>query len=308
MYNPPASAKYVYTAGFSAPYEIKMGTETLQKPMIADADYHRRVMVADTTEALFFIDLSHVQITMKNGDITPMEFVAVNDTLLGLTADNLWSQLATTPIIIASDADSLSAEIGIYSKHLKSLLSSRFNTISIQFELVDANTKQLLLPLTESLYISESEKIVFQNKAAISSLVGKSVILRPVVHGLDMERPDLFYSLAHLYYNQKLEKPIAPDPPGLQPAVTKMAYHLMQNYPNPFNPLTCIQYSIAEAGEVSLKVYDLLGREVAIVVNQHQPPGNYEVVFDASHLASGIYLYRLEAGSYVASKKLALVR
>ena len=82
----------------------------------------------------------------------------------------------------------------------------------------------------------------------------------------------------------------------------------MQNYPNPFNPLTCIQYSIAEAGEVSLKVYDLLGREVAIVVNQHQPPGNYEVVFDASHLASGIYLYRLEAGSYVASKKLALVR
>jgi len=78
--------------------------------------------------------------------------------------------------------------------------------------------------------------------------------------------------------------------------------------PNPFNPVTRIQYSLAEAGEVSLKVYDLLGREVAIGVNQHQPPGNYEVVFDASHLASGIYIYRFEAGSFVASKKLVLIR
>ena len=59
---------------------------------------------------------------------------------------------------------------------------------------------------------------------------------------------------------------------------------------------------------MSLKVYDLLGREVAILVTEHKPAGRYEVMFDASHLASGIYIYRLEAGAFVASKKLALVR
>ncbi|MDZ7334218.1 MAG: T9SS type A sorting domain-containing protein [candidate division KSB1 bacterium] len=85
-------------------------------------------------------------------------------------------------------------------------------------------------------------------------------------------------------------------------------YALRQYYPNPFHSCTRIEYSLAEAGKVKLAVYDLLGREVAILVNQHQPAGYYEVTFDGRDLASGIYIYRLEAGAYVANKKLVLVR
>jgi len=85
-------------------------------------------------------------------------------------------------------------------------------------------------------------------------------------------------------------------------------YALAQNYPNPFNPTTNISYSIKEAGFVSLKVYDVLGREVATLVNENQTPGVYTVPFNASNLSSGMYLYRLETGSFVKVNKMMLLK
>ncbi|MBZ0179667.1 MAG: T9SS type A sorting domain-containing protein, partial [Melioribacteraceae bacterium] len=81
-------------------------------------------------------------------------------------------------------------------------------------------------------------------------------------------------------------------------------YELKQNYPNPFNPTTKIKFSIANVGDenirlpqtVKLIIYDILGREVARLVNKHLTPGNYEVEFNAEGLSSGVYYYRLEAG------------
>ena len=85
-------------------------------------------------------------------------------------------------------------------------------------------------------------------------------------------------------------------------------YDLMQNYPNPFNPSTAISYKLSAFSPVTLKVYDILGREVATLVNQNQNPGNYTVVFDASRLPSGVYFYRLTAGTYTATKKMMVVK
>jgi beta-glucanase (GH16 family) len=81
-----------------------------------------------------------------------------------------------------------------------------------------------------------------------------------------------------------------------------------QNYPNPFNPVSTIGFAIAESRFVTLKVYDLLGREVAVLVNEQKVPGRYEVKFDASALASGVYLYRIQAGTFAETKKLVVVR
>jgi hypothetical protein len=93
----------------------------------------------------------------------------------------------------------------------------------------------------------------------------------------------------------------------IQPPV--FTYNLEQNYPNPFNPTTNIRYSIRDAGLVTLKVYDLLGREVATLVNQVQQPGNYQVTFDASRLtSSGMYIYRLQSGSFTRTMKMLLVK
>lgn len=85
-------------------------------------------------------------------------------------------------------------------------------------------------------------------------------------------------------------------------------YKLFQNYPNPFNPTTTINYSIPKASFVTIKVYDLLGKEVATLVNEVKSIGNYNVEFNASILTSGIYFYRMKAGSFVETKKLILLK
>jgi hypothetical protein len=94
-----------------------------------------------------------------------------------------------------------------------------------------------------------------------------------------------------------------------------MQFELSQNYPNPFNPSTTIGYTIAGTGHeaigngwVKLAVYDMLGREVAVLVYERRVAGEYSVTFDASHLASGCYVYRLTAGNHVASKSLLLLK
>ncbi|MCB0724438.1 MAG: choice-of-anchor J domain-containing protein [Ignavibacteriae bacterium] len=89
---------------------------------------------------------------------------------------------------------------------------------------------------------------------------------------------------------------------------TPDAYRLSQNYPNPFNPSTSINFDIAAKGFVSLKVYDMLGREVANLVNKELTAGSYSYNFDASKLNSGIYFYKLQTGSFVETKKMMLVK
>jgi hypothetical protein len=83
-------------------------------------------------------------------------------------------------------------------------------------------------------------------------------------------------------------------------------YRLLQNYPNPFNPGTVISFSLAQDGYTTLKVYDLLGREVATLVSGHEMPGGHTVEFNGANLASGLYLYRLVSGSFAETKRMIL--
>jgi hypothetical protein len=83
---------------------------------------------------------------------------------------------------------------------------------------------------------------------------------------------------------------------------------MFQNYPNPFNPSTVVRYQLPGVSDVRLAVYDLLGREVALLVNEKKAPGNYEARFEGSGHPSGVYFYRIQAGSYVETKKLWLLR
>jgi len=85
-------------------------------------------------------------------------------------------------------------------------------------------------------------------------------------------------------------------------------FSLEQNYPNPFNPTTTIRYSITEPGLINLKIFNLLGEEVMVLVNQEQVSGVYEVTLDASHFASGLYFYTLTNGTFSATKKMMLLK
>jgi hypothetical protein len=117
------------------------------------------------------------------------------------------------------------------------------------------------------------------------------------------------------------ESPLAnPDPVGVEENLNShpTEYALSQNYPNPFNPTTTIKYSVPELSFVTIKIYDVLGSEVATLINEEEPAGTYELNWNANNIssgvsakggyASGVYLYRLQAGNYVETKKMILIK
>ncbi len=85
-------------------------------------------------------------------------------------------------------------------------------------------------------------------------------------------------------------------------------FQLYQNYPNPFNPFTKISYQIPQQGFVTLKIFDVLGREIATLVNEEKPEGRYEVNFSSKGIASGVYIYRMKVNDFIESKKMILLR
>jgi hypothetical protein len=95
---------------------------------------------------------------------------------------------------------------------------------------------------------------------------------------------------------------------GVADAETPAELRLGQNYPNPFNPTTNIEFALQNSGLVSLKVFDVLGREVATVVHENMQRGSYTVQFDGRDLSSGIYVYRLTAGGKSISRKFTLMK
>jgi len=85
-------------------------------------------------------------------------------------------------------------------------------------------------------------------------------------------------------------------------------YSLYQNYPNPFNPTTTIKFDLPNDGIIALEIFDILGRRIATLIDDYKPAGSYEQVFNASSLASGVYVYKLQAGDFVSSKKMILLK
>jgi hypothetical protein len=92
------------------------------------------------------------------------------------------------------------------------------------------------------------------------------------------------------------------------PEALPAVFTLDQNYPNPFNPSTRIRFTLAQGGVVTLKVYDVLGREVATLVNQSLQPGSFETTFDGAGLSSGVYVYRLTANGVTATNRMMLTK
>ncbi len=144
---------------------------------------------------------------------------------------------------------------------------------------------------------------VFYNGKFNSSLAGKVVLISFPFETIypEKSRNDLMNRISDFFgytANSQNDKPIRFD------------YQLYQNYPNPFNPATKIRFQIAALNKVSLKVYDVLGREVAVLVDAEKPAGNYEVNFPANNrsISSGVYFYRLVAGSFVSAKEMVFVK
>ena len=90
--------------------------------------------------------------------------------------------------------------------------------------------------------------------------------------------------------------------------VVSKAYELRQNYPNPFNTNTLIEFSILESKHVSLRVYDIQGREVATLIDENRPPGVHKIFFDRQDISSGVYFYRLRAGEFTQTRRMLFIK
>ena len=109
-----------------------------------------------------------------------------------------------------------------------------------------------------------------------------------------------------VYYGRINHNPVAVDD-GIETNLVK-SFTLEQNFPNPFNPHTVISYQLPKGGNVSLKIYDVLGNEVTTLVDEHKPAGSYKVDFNAETVVSGIYFYQLKSSSFVETKKMILLK
>ncbi len=95
---------------------------------------------------------------------------------------------------------------------------------------------------------------------------------------------------------------------GIEDEMQPQTFSLEQNYPNPFNPVTKIKFTLASNEYTTLKVYDIIGKEITTLVNNQMEKGHYEINFDASNLPSGVYFYTLNAGGYKETRKMILMR
>ena len=91
-------------------------------------------------------------------------------------------------------------------------------------------------------------------------------------------------------------------------AFAPQRFQLFANYPNPFNPSTIIKYQVPQTSLVTLRVFDILGREIAFLVNEEKPAGTYSIQWNASNMSSGVYFYRLHAGYFIDTKRMILLK
>jgi hypothetical protein len=245
------------------------------------------------------------------GDVTVddkiVEFKAVTDSTRLQSLDDLNNYLVTNPILVNDNSQLFySVEYGISDSVSASNALKGSNKINFKVEILDAATNELLGTSDnvtyDSLHVFNYDNVSYQ--VNMEGIGNKTIKLRLKVSA----NSDVEYSLKSSYATEDvlLKRQVKNNVITLKTKVN--SYDLNQNYPNPFNPATTIKYQIPKAGMVTLKVYDILGNEVASLVNEFRNEGRYNVNFDASKLASGVYIYQIHSNEYQSSKKMMLIK
>lgn len=163
--------------------------------------------------------------------------------------------------------------------------------------------------------LKDSHPITGNVKPGQVLMLGRNALVGPVYYKGNLDNIHVFSKaltaeeITELYQNVKnvaIKNPVGIED-NWEDAIP-VSFALSQNYPNPFNPTTKINYSLPKSGIVTIKLYDILGKEVGIIENGFKEAGNYKVSFDASRLASGVYIYKMVSGDFSASKKLLLLK
>lgn len=240
-------------------------------------------------------------------DNQPVEFKALSDTIQINTKELVNNYLETETFTLSDNSVFYySVQYGVTDSLVASQVLTDSRNINFKVELLEASSGAIIGSFDNVFYSQDSiylyNNIAYQvNTAGIGNT---QVKLRLVINSSG----DFDYSLSERFAEGSVLGKMAFKQINIDGSGLIKEYDLAQNYPNPFNPSTTIRYQIPQDGIVTLKIYDILGSEVATLVNEQKVAGRYEVNFNASSLASGVYIYKIQAGTFINSKKMILLK
>ncbi len=248
--------------------------------------------------------LSHI----KNG-VQQVRFVPVSDTLRFHTVAQLNKELTTKPFTLQKGLKlGYEEEVEYGDSVATGRLLSKGSVIRYTVDLVDASSGQVLENIQNRVFNSAHQPVRVARADSISAdaFAGRTVQLR-ITLSTNIKNPDEMRLIKVFRMEEQQKQGIAKEmTPEALDNITQ--FELNQNYPNPFNPTTNITYQVPKQSRVTLKVYDVLGQLVATLVNSAMAKGRYTVTFNGSGLASGVYIYRLTAGTFTQTKQFMLVK
>jgi len=242
-----------------------------------------------------------------NVDAQPIDFIEISDTVPVNNLTALNEYLVSEPINVTDNSSFFySVQYGINDSlsAAQVMINDRF--VNFKVQLVDDNTGEVIGEYDNVTY--NSNNIYQYNNVSYQvntqGIGNRTARLKLVINNNTTSN----YSMSKIYSDESVLGKTNIQQISFSGKEEVTSYDLSQNYPNPFNPATIIRYQIPKAGNVTLKIYDILGSEVAALVNEVKSEGRYEVNFDASTLASGVYLYRLQVNDFVSTKKMILIK
>jgi hypothetical protein len=287
--------------------------------LLVGGEIHRAAEIADTSDNSYLrIELSEPIVTLTNGEEVKIPFKSYNylDTL-ELTTENIFDYLQTELVNIPNNVQSLTFKVEIKASQPDTLSDGTLNTNpqtpfkTINFGLLakDDSSHILLDNIGNRLLNNLSGLHHYSREFTVNALMLRRKNVR-VIPNINLSgtfnQSNLYFTLVNVSIEGDGIGKGSPETDNNN--MTPTEFSLEQNFPNPFNLTTQIRYSVVEDGLVTLKVYDVLGREVAVLVTEEKPAGNYELKFDASNLSSGIYFYTISAGNFHQTKKTILLK
>jgi len=264
--------------------------------------FNGREGIVGKDEAQFFFALGDISVNGQN-----INFIPVPDSVSIKSLETLNSYFESESFTVNSNSNLIyGVQYGITDSSLCSAALIENENIGFRVELVDATTNELLGTYDEVTYTAQN---VFQYsnigyQVNLSGIGERTIKFRLVTN----TNAAVDFSLANRFADQSTLAKNQYQQINYQGNLAVTDYALEQNYPNPFNPSTTIKFQLPNDGMVTLKIYDILGNEITTLINEQKPQGRYEVNFNASSFASGVYIYKIQSGDFVSSKKMILLK
>jgi hypothetical protein len=280
------------------PYAIQVSDDlsTSTSATLMPEQYARRVVVASRlNDSLSFasFEMPAMSIKLTNGTSVPLNFVEVSDSLSTRNNEAVWNALASEVVMLPATLDSVILDVTAAMQNQRRILGNGEVGVRLQFEIIDGRNGRAIANLGSERLFSASGRSRFRIAERLRTLAGREVAIRPVVRALARGREDMRFTLVHVHRVESGSNASAlvlksARQPEIGSAARPTVFTLHPSYPNPFNPSTTIKFDLPEPSQVSLVIYDVLGRKVAELENGMKEAGYHSATWNASDVASGV--------------------